>query len=348
MTYLPEPDPPSGGLHLRPAPLVPPEVNLKRLPWLPIPIDYFATHALALQADPEPFRVTILLVAQAWKLVPAMALPNDNARLAAMGGFGRDIAAWVKVRESVLRDWVLCSDDKFHHPEYSQWGLHSWDRIKEQERFSEQQRQRALAGVRSRGAARAQPIEEERETEIGDEDKSTDETQEKRRVDTEDGRLAPPTLQGGDALTISEAGNQEVRGQLVGEDKAVEIVFEHWKRATGRLKEKLTRDRKRTVQARLREGLSPEILCRAIDAASSDDFYQGRLSKQPRRIDTLDVILKDHDRVLRLASAGDMTQGPVLNQAAAATARTFMKMFGGPAPAAIDAAAVDIPQVPAE
>lgn len=59
----------------------------------------------------------------------------------------------------------------------------------------------------------------------------------------------------------------------------------------------------RVLMARLDDDLSPETLCRAIDAAAVNDFYQGRTPKQAQRINTLGVICKDRDRVLRLASA---------------------------------------------
>lgn len=346
MTHSPEPDAQTGGSTARPAPLVPPEVNLRGMQWLPTPLDRFATHPLALQPCAEPFRALVLLIAEAWRQVPAMSLPDNDARLASMAGFGRDIAAWLQVRESVLSDWVLSSDGNFHHPEFSQWGLHSWNRLEAKERFSEQQRKRALAGARSRGAARAQPKEEDKEIEIRDGEEGKSENQEEKRVTTAEPQPLSPTVNGGN-LDLAQARDQEV-GREVDGDKAVEMVFAHWKRVTGRPKENLTPARRRIVQARLKEDMSPDILCRAIDTASTDDFYMGRTAKQPRRIDTLDVILKDQDRVLRLASASDHGARPVLNQAAAATARTFMKMFGDPSPTTIETTAVAIPQVTAK
>ena len=315
----------------RPA-LVPAEVNVASFPWAPVRLEFFAAHPLALHPSGEPFRALVLLIAQAWRQQPAMTLPNDEARLAAMAGFGRDIAGWLQVREPVLSGWFLGDDDRFHHEELAPWALQAWASKQSSDRFAEQQRQRALAGARSRGAARAQPKrEDEIEIQVQDKDQIDKET----IGSTEDSRRASSALV--NVSLVSDQGASERDGK-VGEEKAVELIFEHWKRKTGRPKEVLTPPRRRIVQARLAEGLASEVLCRAIDAASVDDFYLGRTSKQSRRIDTLDVILKDQDRVLRLASASDSAPNPIISQAAAATARTFMHMFGASEPVTIDSA----------
>lgn len=106
-------------------PLVPAEVNLESFPWAPVRLAFLSGHPLALLPNPEPFRALVLLIAQAWRKQPAMTAPNDDVQLAAMAGFGRDVNSWLTVRESVMQDWVLCSDGRWHHPELTSWALQS-------------------------------------------------------------------------------------------------------------------------------------------------------------------------------------------------------------------------------
>lgn len=85
-----------------------------------------------------------------------------------------------------------------------------------------------------------------------------------------------------------------------GEGEVIQ-VFEHWKSRTHRPSETLTKSRRDIIRARLDEGVSSGEMLRAIDAAATSDFYQGRTEKQPHRLDTLDVIFRNKDRIVRLA-----------------------------------------------
>lgn len=334
-------------------PLVHSDVNVSTFPWAPARLDYFPNHPLALHPSGEPFRAIVILVSQAWRQQPAMSLPNDDAKLASMAGFGRDVSNWQQVREDVLRDWSLASDGRWYHPEFAAWALQSWSRKLEAEQFSERQRQRAMAGARSRGAAGAQPNKR------GDqkEDKKDREIRNEQQGDQEDLRIERETIleipllssaphprmtQTSDKVILMD---EKEEYHPVDEVKQITSVFEHWRQQTRRPEEVLTAARSRILKSRLAEGLSPEILCRAIDAAAADDFYQGRTAKQTQRIDTLDVICRDRDRVLRLASAGDAKprSQPSMSHAATATARTFLEMFEPAGPTTID-----VPATPSE
>jgi len=316
-------------------PLVSAEINLESFPWAPVRFAFISGHPLALLKDPEPFRALVLLIANAWHKLPAMTAPNDDVQLAAMAGFGRDVDAWLAVRESVMQGWVLCSDGRWHHPELAAWAFQSWEAKKEHERFRAKQSERARGRARqsdrdngperlplnSRGSATAQTYKKEQDTYPTEDDTYTTGDD----MDMKGEEACPSSaLTDGSAYTHNvESGSQE-GGKEVDEDKDVLRIFDHWRQRTGRPDEKLTRSRKSIIQARLREGIGPSLICRAIDNAAESDFYQGRTTKHSQRLDTLDVICRDADRIIRLASdSGGQRRTGWIKQATKSTAESF-------------------------
>lgn len=269
------------------APLVPPDVNVATFPWAPVPLGYFLLHQLALEPAAEPFRVLVLLLAHSWRERPTTSLPNDELRLAAMAGFGRNLPAWTEVRDAVMKDWILASDGRWYHPEFSKWAMQAWESKRRTEDFSRLQSVRAKAGVNKRKAHQSMPEQDE---------VSNQQRKEDLLVSSETNR----------------AGNDmdEIDGELDAQSHQdpVGFVFDNWRLKTDRPSEELTSTRRRLIQARLQEGLTTTTLCQAIDGAFHDDFYQGRTPKQPARIDTIDTIFKDQDRVMRLANLSDATR----------------------------------------
>jgi hypothetical protein len=314
------------------APLVPAEVTLATFPWAPARLEFLSSHPLALAQAAEPFRALVLLIAHAWRKVPAMTVPNDDVQMASMAGFGRDVAAWLAVRDAVMHEWILCADNRWHHPELAAWALQSWEAKRKDERFkalqSARARSRKPAGsvdesVDGPGSAAAQPYKKEQENDT--------------RLDLpeEEGTSRPnhPDLWSAsvDASAPSASGepwrNEDRQGGT--EADAVVEVFEHWRRRTARPHEKLTASRRRIIQLRLDEGASTEELCSAIDGAMSDDFLQGRTPKNTQRLDTLDVIFKDRDRILRLANRASASQSSsTLKPAARRTAESLLALIG--------------------
>lgn len=328
-------------------PLVPAEVNLESFPWAPVRLAFLSGHPLALLPNPEPFRALVLLIAQAWRKQPAMTAPNDDVQLAAMAGFGRDVNSWLTVRESVMQDWVLCSDGRWHHPELTSWALQSWEAKMRDERFSAKQSARArsrkaatqqLSTVEgSHGSATAQPSKKEQETDTN----GNDNDQREDDLGPEAGPPSPVT----DVLSSeedAESGAQEENNRVY-EDHDVALIFEHWKKRTGRPGEKLTHSRESIIKARLLEGFSPAQICRAIDHAAECDFYQGRTPKSTRRFDTLDVICKDADRILRLSSSDVQSGSGQVKQAVRDTAESFLALLEPREPNVID---LEAPQAP--
>lgn len=326
-------------------PLLPSVVDVSTYPWAPVRLDFLSSHSLALLPDPEPFRALVLLASRAWTQKPSMSLPADDARLAWLAGFGRDVHAWLAIKEKVMAEWVLATDGRWYHEELARWARQSWASKQSAENFSEKQRQRALArpsrsysnadpleapgslhppapdvpfskpGL-SRGSAARKPLRESKkdidiQSKKGQKDGRRNFEQEKAVqrsaiLNTEaHGELHPPSLTSSDLPKTAEpsAPEPETLGGSIRDD--VNKVFEHWCTATGRPDEILDASRLNKIKACLQTGTSVEVICKAIDGACVDDFYQGRTSKQPFRIDTIDIICKDRDRILRLASVAE-------------------------------------------
>lgn len=318
------------------APLVPAEVNLVTFPWAPVRLEFLSGHPLALAQQAEPFRALVLLAAHAWRKLPAMTVPDDEVQLAAMAGFGRDVSAWLAIRDEVMQGWVLCSDGRWHHPELAAWALQSWEAKKSDERFRAKQSARARSrkpGVsldsdestnETHGPAAAQPYKKEQETTVDEQEK------EKERERTSPSIASRrPSFSTANSLSIpSKGAATKEDDRQVGEVDPVVQIFDHWKQRTGRPDENLIASRRKVIQARLDEGASIAQICLAIDNAAQSDFYQGRTSKQTQRIDTLDVICRDSDRILRLASEASTQSHPhKLKPAAHKTAESVKFMM---------------------
>lgn len=77
----------------KPAPLVPVEVDLRGMPFMPLDVARLRDSDLAIEASGDEFRAAVLLWCASWNQVPAGSLPNAEQALAAYAGFGRDVRA---------------------------------------------------------------------------------------------------------------------------------------------------------------------------------------------------------------------------------------------------------------
>lgn len=100
-----------------PAPPVPADLDLRDLQWMPLDVVRLRDSELAAVADAEAFRVAVISWCVAWHQVPASSLPDDDAALARLLGFGRDLKGWRKVRAAgALRGWQRHADGRLYHP----------------------------------------------------------------------------------------------------------------------------------------------------------------------------------------------------------------------------------------
>ena len=117
-----------------PEPLVPPEVDLSGLTFMPLDVQRLRDSELVSDASPQEFRAAVLLWCAAWHQVPAASLPDKDSTLARLAGFGQspsELRAWRKVREGALRGFVLCRDGRLYHPVVAEKALDAWSERRE-------------------------------------------------------------------------------------------------------------------------------------------------------------------------------------------------------------------------
>lgn len=97
-------------------PFVPPGLDLRDFPFMPLDVTRLVDSDLAAIANGEEFKAAVILWCKSWHQIPASSLPDDDRMLAHLSGFGRDVKGWKKVREVALRGFVKCSDGRLYHP----------------------------------------------------------------------------------------------------------------------------------------------------------------------------------------------------------------------------------------
>lgn len=122
-----------------PDPMVPAEVDLRDFKTMPLDVQQLRDSRFASEVRPEAFRAGVLLWCAAWHQKPAGSLPNNDAELAKLAGYGFVVKEWRKVKTEALTKFILCSDGRWYHEEVSErvltaWGSrleHFYDRAKE-------------------------------------------------------------------------------------------------------------------------------------------------------------------------------------------------------------------------
>jgi hypothetical protein len=110
-----------------PAPLVSADVDLRDYPAMMLDVVRLRDSELATHPDGELFRANVLSWCVAWHQIPAASLPDDDATLARLLGYGRDMRTWKKVRAAGgLRGWVKCSDGRLYHPVVAEKANEAW------------------------------------------------------------------------------------------------------------------------------------------------------------------------------------------------------------------------------
>ncbi|EHK65277.1 DUF1376 domain-containing protein [Achromobacter arsenitoxydans] len=109
-----------------PAPLTPPDCDLRDFAFMPLDVARLRDSDLAIQLGAEEFRAAVLLWCAAWHQVPAASLPDDDKALAALAGYGRVVAEWRKNREGALYGWVKCDDGRLYHPVVAEKARDAW------------------------------------------------------------------------------------------------------------------------------------------------------------------------------------------------------------------------------
>lgn len=130
----------------RPAPLVPPEVDLRDFAFMPLEINRLRKSKAWLWAKRQPALgfYMLNLWATSWHETPAASLEDDDDVLADAAMC--DLKSWPKVKEKVLHGWVKCSDGRLYHPIVAEKALEAWAK-------KTKQRQRTAAATKARQSA---------------------------------------------------------------------------------------------------------------------------------------------------------------------------------------------------
>lgn len=111
----------------RPDPLVPAEVDLRGLEYMPYYGDRLRESGLNSRATDAEYRAAHNLWWSSWKQTPAASLPTDDVELCKLADLGRDLKAWAKVKVRALHGFVPCSDGRLYHVVLSAIALEVWE-----------------------------------------------------------------------------------------------------------------------------------------------------------------------------------------------------------------------------
>ena len=108
---------------LLPDPLVPPEVDLRGFPYMPLFVRRLRdSDFVSISSGPE-FKAAVMLWCASWAQVPAGSLPGDDRILGKLSDAGRH---WRRVREVALYGFVKCSDGRLYHRVIAEQALETW------------------------------------------------------------------------------------------------------------------------------------------------------------------------------------------------------------------------------
>lgn len=111
------------------APLVPEEVVIRPVRFVPIyPRRLFSSTLFAV-ATPAEFRAAFCLWINSWEQTPSGSLPSTDRELCRLAELGGDLAKWGKVKRIALRHWELCDDGRLYHPVVAQYVLEAWEHL---------------------------------------------------------------------------------------------------------------------------------------------------------------------------------------------------------------------------
>jgi hypothetical protein len=98
------------------APLVPLDIVIPRLPWVPLYADrLWESNFFAVATDGE-FKAAFCLWLKSWTQTPPGSLPTDDRILCRLAELNGNLAKWRKVKLIALRHWVECDDGRLYHP----------------------------------------------------------------------------------------------------------------------------------------------------------------------------------------------------------------------------------------
>lgn len=109
-----------------PEPLVPADCDLRNFPFMPLDVRRLLSSETWIGAKDAAKlgHASMSLWCEAWHQVPAASLPDNDIMLARFAMCG--LTQWKKLRPSIMRGWIKCSDGRFYHPVVAEKALESW------------------------------------------------------------------------------------------------------------------------------------------------------------------------------------------------------------------------------
>ena len=110
-----------------PEPLTPADADLTAFEWAEFNSERMQRSDLWIDSTGDEFKAWFALWMYSQHEKPAGTLPNNDRRLSrtvAMAG----VMDWSGVKSMALKGWVLCSDDRYHHPVVAEQVKRAWDR----------------------------------------------------------------------------------------------------------------------------------------------------------------------------------------------------------------------------
>jgi hypothetical protein len=139
-----------------PSPLVAAEVDLRDFKTMPLDVQTLRDSRFAAEVSPLAFRAGVLLWCAAWHQVPSGSLPDNDAELAKLAGYGFMVKEWRKVKTEAMTKFVLCSDGRWYHEEVAERAATAWrSRL---EHFYERARERLRKANKARTDKGLQPL----------------------------------------------------------------------------------------------------------------------------------------------------------------------------------------------
>lgn len=134
-----------------PDPLTPENCDIRdHFPYMPLYVQRLRDSGFAIHVDPASGFYAMFAWAAAWHQVPAASLPDDEAELARLLSFGRNVEEFRKVRDGALYGFIKCSDSRLYHPVIAEAAMNAWEK------------KEAMRSRKERDSARAKKAAEKR------------------------------------------------------------------------------------------------------------------------------------------------------------------------------------------
>src|SRR3990167_1804461 len=118
-------------------PLVPPEVNLRDFPFMPLEVARLRRSKgwLVAKRNPELGFYMLNLWGASWHETPAASLEDDDDVLADAAMC--DPKRWAKIKEAVMHGWIKCDDGRWYHPTVAEKAMEAWVAKRKQRKRTE-------------------------------------------------------------------------------------------------------------------------------------------------------------------------------------------------------------------